>query len=140
MEESQLAYNKLLLPVRGYMDGTECQSHDIRSSQNNFYMPLNCYAHSDMRFFTFLFQDVSDAQWRNFRGNLPILSIVFGIFTVVACMFRALYCLKAKGMSIVWLLISMAYLSYLHGAWYVLHLFLFLFCDYKYILYLRLLQ
>lgn len=60
--------------------------------------------------------DVSDAQWRNFRGNLPILTMVFGIFTVVACMFRALYCLKAKGMSIVWLLISMAYLSYLHGA------------------------
>ncbi|KAL7205566.1 hypothetical protein ACSBR2_018495 [Camellia fascicularis] len=60
--------------------------------------------------------DVSDAQWRNFRGNLPILTIVFGIFTLVANMLRTFYHLKAKGMSIVWLLISLAYLSYLHGA------------------------
>ncbi|XP_057469511.1 membrane-bound O-acyltransferase gup1 isoform X1 [Actinidia eriantha] len=60
--------------------------------------------------------DVSDAQWRNFRGNLPVLTIVLGIFTSVANMLRAYYQLKAKGMSIVWLLISLAYLSYLHGA------------------------
>ncbi|CAK9154995.1 unnamed protein product [Ilex paraguariensis] len=61
-------------------------------------------------------QDVSDAQWRNFRGNLPILTFVFGIFTLVANMLRTYYCLRAKGMSIVWLVISLAYLSYLHGA------------------------
>ncbi|XP_009610130.1 membrane-bound O-acyltransferase gup1 isoform X2 [Nicotiana tomentosiformis] len=59
--------------------------------------------------------DVSDAQWRNFRGNLPILTLVFGIFALVATVSRS-YGLKAKGMSIVWLLLSMAYLSYLHGA------------------------
>ncbi|XAR49221.1 hypothetical protein NMG60_11032339 [Bertholletia excelsa] len=60
--------------------------------------------------------DVSDAQWRNFRGNLPILTIVFGIFTLVANTLRAYCHLKARGMSIVWLFISLAYLSYLHGA------------------------
>ncbi|PSS18985.1 Membrane-bound O-acyltransferase [Actinidia chinensis var. chinensis] len=60
--------------------------------------------------------DVSDAQWRNFRGNLPVLTIVLGIFTSIANMLRVYYQLKAKGMSIVWLLISLAYLSYLHGA------------------------
>ncbi|KAI8573606.1 hypothetical protein RHMOL_Rhmol01G0290300 [Rhododendron molle] len=62
------------------------------------------------------YNDVSDAQWRNFRANLPILTVVFGIFTMVANMMRAFYHLKAKGMSIVWLLISLAYLLYLHGA------------------------
>ena len=64
-------------------------------------------------------QDVSDAQWRNFRGNLPILTFVLGIFTMVANMLRAHYNLKAKGMSIVWLVISWIYLAYLHGALYV---------------------
>ncbi|XP_019191131.1 PREDICTED: putative membrane-bound O-acyltransferase C24H6.01c isoform X1 [Ipomoea nil] len=59
--------------------------------------------------------DASDAQWRNFRGNLPILTLVFGIFTLLATVFRA-YGLKAKGMSIIWLFISLAYLAYLHGA------------------------
>uniref|UniRef100_A0A166DVZ5 Membrane-bound O-acyltransferase C24H6.01c n=1 Tax=Daucus carota subsp. sativus TaxID=79200 RepID=A0A166DVZ5_DAUCS len=62
------------------------------------------------------FNDVSDAQWRNFRGNLPILTFVLGIFTMVANMLRAHYNLKAKGMSIVWLVISWIYLAYLHGA------------------------
>lgn len=58
--------------------------------------------------------DASDAQWRNFRGNLPILTLVFGIFTLLATVFRT-YGLKAKGMSIIWLFISFAYLAYLHG-------------------------
>ncbi|KAA8545329.1 hypothetical protein F0562_020113 [Nyssa sinensis] len=60
--------------------------------------------------------DVSDAQWRNFRGNLPILTIVFGVFTLVANMLRAYYHLKAKAMSIIWIMISLIYISYLHGA------------------------
>lgn len=38
---------------------------------------------------------------------------------LVANMLRAYYRLKAKGMSIVWLAISLIYLSYLHEAWYV---------------------
>ncbi|XP_055834057.1 membrane-bound O-acyltransferase gup1 [Solanum dulcamara] len=59
--------------------------------------------------------DVSDAQWRNFRGNLMILTLVFGIFTLIATSCRK-YGLKAKGMSVVWLMISLVYLSYLHGA------------------------
>ncbi|XP_047325754.1 membrane-bound O-acyltransferase gup1 [Impatiens glandulifera] len=60
--------------------------------------------------------DVSDAQWRNTRGNLSILTFVFGIFTLVANVLRASYHLQARGMSIVWLLISLAYIYYLHGA------------------------
>ncbi|PIA26967.1 hypothetical protein AQUCO_08400021v1 [Aquilegia coerulea] len=60
--------------------------------------------------------DVSDSQWRNFRGNLPVLTIVFGIFILIANTLRAKYCLKGKGMSVVWLLISLSYLSYLHEA------------------------
>ncbi|PRQ56153.1 putative membrane bound O-acyl transferase, MBOAT [Rosa chinensis] len=60
--------------------------------------------------------DASDAQWRNFRGNLPVLTIVFTIFTSIAQLSRAYFHLKARGMSIVWLLISFTYLSYLHGA------------------------
>lgn len=66
--------------------------------------------------FTHLPNDVSDAQWRNFRGNLPILTVVFGIFALVANTLRAYFDLKARGMSIVWLFISLIYLSYLHGA------------------------
>ncbi|CAN1796342.1 Membrane-bound O-acyltransferase gup1 [Linum perenne] len=60
--------------------------------------------------------DLSDAQWRNFRGNLPILTAVFAIFAILANTLKALFSLRAKGMSITWLLISLAYLSYLHGA------------------------
>ncbi|CAL0318088.1 unnamed protein product [Lupinus luteus] len=60
--------------------------------------------------------DMSDSQWRNFRGNLPVLTLVFGIFTLLANLMRAFFNLKVRGMSIVWLLFSLAYLSYLHGA------------------------
>uniref|UniRef100_A0A6P3ZL39 putative membrane-bound O-acyltransferase C24H6.01c isoform X1 n=1 Tax=Ziziphus jujuba TaxID=326968 RepID=A0A6P3ZL39_ZIZJJ len=60
--------------------------------------------------------DVSDAQWRNFRGNLPLLSVVLAIFAFVANMSRAYFHFKARGMSVIWLLISLIYLSYLHGA------------------------
>ncbi|KAH9609429.1 hypothetical protein KSS87_023825 [Heliosperma pusillum] len=61
--------------------------------------------------------DVSDGQWRNFRANLPILTAVFGGFTLVATAFRKIYHLRANGMSIVWLFISFIYLIYLHGVW-----------------------
>ncbi|KAI3964710.1 hypothetical protein MKW92_035101 [Papaver armeniacum] len=60
--------------------------------------------------------DVSDSQWRNFRGNLPILTLVFGLFVLLANITRALFGLKGKGMSVVWTFISFIYLSYLHGA------------------------
>ncbi|XP_024962769.1 putative membrane-bound O-acyltransferase C24H6.01c [Cynara cardunculus var. scolymus] len=60
--------------------------------------------------------DASDAQWRNFRSNLPILTFVFGLLTLIANILRTCYNLKAEGMSVVWLLISLTYLSYLHGA------------------------
>ncbi|KAM6583943.1 hypothetical protein CsatB_010945 [Cannabis sativa] len=60
--------------------------------------------------------DVSDAQWRNFRANLPILTIVFTIFALLANVSRTLFHFKAKGMSLIWVVISLAYLLYLHGA------------------------
>lgn len=66
-------------------------------------------------------KDVSDAQWRNFRGNLPVLTLVFGVFTLLANLMRAFFNLKVRGMSIIWLLFSFVYLSYLHGAWYGIH-------------------
>ncbi|KAJ8748612.1 hypothetical protein K2173_007602 [Erythroxylum novogranatense] len=59
--------------------------------------------------------DESDAQWRNFRGNIPILTLVFALFSLLANMSRPFFGLKAKGMSLVWLSISLVYLSYLHG-------------------------
>ncbi|XP_015953609.1 membrane-bound O-acyltransferase gup1 [Arachis duranensis] len=60
--------------------------------------------------------DVTDAQWRNLRGNIPVLTVVFGIFTLLANLMRAFFNLKVGGMSIIWLLFSLTYLSYLHGA------------------------
>ncbi|KAH7674993.1 hypothetical protein IHE45_08G109000 [Dioscorea alata] len=60
--------------------------------------------------------DLSDPQWRNFRGNLPILMLVFGIFTLVANSIRRFYHLRARGMSFIWSFLSFCYLSYLHGA------------------------
>ncbi|KAL9429768.1 hypothetical protein AB3S75_031569 [Citrus x aurantiifolia] len=60
--------------------------------------------------------DVSDSQWRNFRSNLPILTVVFTLFAVLANAFRTFFNLKARGMSILWLFISFIYLFYLHGA------------------------
>ncbi|KAM0929318.1 hypothetical protein ACQ4PT_001738 [Festuca glaucescens] len=60
--------------------------------------------------------DLSDAQWRNFRGNLPVLTAVMGAFLIVANALRYLYSLKSRGASLVWLILSLTYLCYLHGA------------------------
>lgn len=60
--------------------------------------------------------DLSDAQWRNFRGNLPVLTLVLGMFTLVANALRSQLHLKGRGMSVIWFFISLSYLSYLHGA------------------------
>ncbi|XP_073099286.1 membrane-bound O-acyltransferase gup1 isoform X2 [Elaeis guineensis] len=60
--------------------------------------------------------DLSDAQWRNFRGNLPILTLVMCFFTFVANILRYHYCLKGRGMSFIWIILSLCYLSYLHEA------------------------
>ena len=63
-------------------------------------------------------QDLYDAQWRNFHGKLTILTLVMGIFTSVANTLRWQYRLKGEWMSVIWILISLTYLLYLHGAWY----------------------
>ena len=82
--------------------------HDVLAADPNAHSVLFCE------------KDVSDAQWRNLRGNIPVLTLVFAIFTLLANFMRA-FNLRVKGMSIVWLLFSLAYLSYLHGAWYGTH-------------------
>ncbi|GAY66686.1 hypothetical protein CUMW_250780 [Citrus unshiu] len=41
--------------------------------------------------------DVSDAQWRNFRSNLTILTMVFTLFAVLANTFRTFFNLKKLG-------------------------------------------
>ncbi|ONM25129.1 GUP1 [Zea mays] len=60
--------------------------------------------------------DLSDAQWRNFRGNLPILTVVMGAFLILVNTLRYCYGLKGRGTALLWLILSLSYLCYLHGA------------------------
>ncbi|CAD6272960.1 unnamed protein product [Miscanthus lutarioriparius] len=76
--------------------------------------------------------DLSDAQWRNFRGNLPILSAVMGTFLVLVNGLRYCYGLKGRGTALLWLVLSLSYLCYLHGAWYATRQPILLFAHYKY--------
>eukprot|EP00249_Psilotum_nudum_P010949 c22868_g1_i1 orf=188-1798(+) len=61
------------------------------------------------------FNDISDNQWRNFRGNLPMLTTAMAIFTLINFIGRSLSHLSGKGMIRLWLLMSLAYILYLHG-------------------------
>ncbi|CAL4902993.1 unnamed protein product [Urochloa decumbens] len=60
--------------------------------------------------------DLSDAQWRNFRGNLPILTGVMAAFLILVNTLRYCYGLKGRGTALAWLILSLSYLCYLHGA------------------------
>ncbi|KAH9318920.1 hypothetical protein KI387_020689, partial [Taxus chinensis] len=62
------------------------------------------------------FDDNSDSQWRNFRGNLPILTLVLGIFMLLANTMRSTFHLHGKGLSVLWISLSLTYIIYLHGA------------------------
>nr|DAD43902.1 TPA_asm: hypothetical protein HUJ06_002132 [Nelumbo nucifera] len=92
---------------------------------------------------TYRLNDLSDAQWRNFRGNLPVLTVVMAIFTMVANTLKMKCSLKERGMSIIWLFISLCYLSYLHGACIIFilsiasvnFLLVKIFAQYKYFLF-----
>ncbi|KAL2628889.1 hypothetical protein R1flu_013575 [Riccia fluitans] len=60
--------------------------------------------------------DLSDSQWRNFRSNLPVLAVVMGLFTAIGQAFRSAFQPRLRGMSWFWLLLSLLYVTYLHGA------------------------
>lgn len=62
------------------------------------------------------FNDMSDSQWRNFRGNLPILTLVLGIFMLLVNTMRTTFHFHGRGLSVLWILLSLAYIIYLHGA------------------------
>ncbi|EFJ25234.1 hypothetical protein SELMODRAFT_99787 [Selaginella moellendorffii] len=58
--------------------------------------------------------DLSDAQWRNFRANLPALTIVLGGFTVLSLILTHGLRFGGKGMSRYWLVVSTIFLAYMH--------------------------
>lgn len=72
-------------------------------------------------------QDLSDSQWRNFRSGLPALTGVMAAFTVLGAGLRTGLGLKGKGMAWFWLLMSLVYVTYLHGLWCVFSIKFFLF-------------
>ncbi|MCO5557498.1 hypothetical protein L7F22_011063 [Adiantum nelumboides] len=67
------------------------------------------------KFWTHL-NDVSDSQWRNFRQNLPILSLAMALLSLTNNTIRRSFSLQGKGTSCVLLAISLIYILYLHGA------------------------
>ncbi|GJN36081.1 hypothetical protein PR202_gb24917 [Eleusine coracana subsp. coracana] len=65
-------------------------------------------------------QDLSDSQWRNFRGNLPILTVVMAAFLILVTSLRYCCGFKGRGTALLWLILSLTYLVYLHGACFLL--------------------
>ena len=70
----------------------------------------------------FLRQDLSDSQWRNFREGLALLTPVMATLTLLSQAIR--YACGRKKMAergecltLYWVVASLAYISYLHGAW-----------------------
>ncbi|KAI5063101.1 hypothetical protein GOP47_0021648 [Adiantum capillus-veneris] len=60
--------------------------------------------------------DVSDSQWRSFRENLPLLALVMASFILINTTTRSLFSLQGKGTARMWLVSSLVFIFYLHGA------------------------